>query len=415
MTIDRWREILEVMWRRRLRSVLTALSVAWGIFMLVLLLAAGQGLQNGAKAEFSRNAHNSLYLHARRTSKPHRGMPVGKPIQLRNQDRQLLERVLPGVTFSSARADIGTVVIRRGPQSGGFTVKGCLPDNAIIERSVVTAGRFINPTDQTERRKVAVIGSRVRAALFGENADPLGEELVLGNVVFKVVGVFDEAEEQSEQETVYIPLSTAQLVWARADRVERVMVTLGPAAGQSSGAAADADAIRPEVQRVLARRHGFAADDERALYIWSSDEMWKRFARLFAGIRTFVWLIGLGTILAGVVGVSNIMLISVQERTREIGVRKAVGATPRAIVTMIVEEALFITLTSGYLGLVAGVVVVSAVGSVLPPTPYFRQPEVNFGAALAATLVLTLAGVAAGLFPGLRAARINPIAALRVE
>jgi putative ABC transport system permease protein len=411
--LDRFREILDTLWRRKLRTALTALSVAWGIFMLVLLLAAGQGLSNGAKAEFSRNAQNSVFVFPGRMSMPHEGNPVGKPVQLRNEDHALMLRSLPAIGLSSARADMGPVVLRRGAQSSAFTVKSCLPDNDIIERSQVLEGRFVSWTDHGERRKVAVIGTRVKQALFGADEPVVGADLQVGRFTFKVIGVFFEEDEQSEQETVYIPLGTAQLLWGRGDRLDRVIFTLDPQG--TAAARTDAKGLIERARLLLAARHEFSPDDKQAVFMWSSDEMFQRFEALFRGIRAFVWLIGLGTILAGVVGVSNIMLISVQERTREIGVRKAVGAMPRTIVAMILQEALLITVVSGYLGLVAGVALVTGVKAVLPPTPYFRQPDVSLGVGLAATGVLAVAGVLAGLFPALRAARVNPIAALRVE
>jgi putative ABC transport system permease protein len=406
---DRWREILETLWRRKLRTALTALSVAWGIFMLVLLLAAGEGLSNGAKAEFSRNAQNSVFVFPGRLSKPHEGNPVGKPVQLMNEDYSQILRTVPSLGASSARADLGTVVIRRGSLSSGFTVKGCLPGNEILEKSVVLDGRFVSETDHLERRKVAVIGTRVRDALFTAKDTPVGAEIQIGRFTFVVIGVFEEEGEQSEQETLYIPLGTTQLLWGRGQKLDRLIFAATTRTPDEN------KEVVESVRGLLASRHRFARDDKQAVYMWSSDETFQRFESLFRGIRTFVWLIGLGTILAGVVGVSNIMLISVQERTREIGVRKAVGAQPSAIVGMILQEALVITLVSGYLGMVAAVAVVTAVKAVLPPTPYFRQPDVDLAVGLAATAVLAVAGVAAGLFPALRAARINPIKALRVE
>jgi putative ABC transport system permease protein len=407
--LDRWREILEVLWRRKLRTALTALSVAWGIFMLVLLLAAGQGLSNGARAEFQRNAQNSVYIFPGRMSQPHRGNPIGKAVQLRNDDQDLARRTMPNMDLASARADLGRQLVRRGPRTSGFTVKGCLPDNAAIEKTVLVSGRFISAADQSERRKVAAIGIKVKRTLFPGDEDPLGAEIAIGHVVFRVIGVFEEEEEQAEQETVYLPLSTTQLVWGRGDRLDRVLFTLQERPGGDTSA--DLDTLKT----TLAGHHGFSREDPQAIYLWSSDETYLRFQGLIRGIQTFVWLIGLGTILAGVVGVSNIMLISVRERTREIGVRKAVGAPPSAIIGMILQESLAITLMSGYLGLVAAVATVNAARSLLPTTPYFRNPDVDLGVGLAATALLTVAGMLAGLFPARQAARINPIAALRVE
>jgi putative ABC transport system permease protein len=255
----------------------------------------------------------------------------------------------------------------------------------------------------------------------------VGEQLEIARIPFTVIGLFEAETEEWEQQTIYIPLSTAQLLltWgsrgptppgqpppqprAIGNRLERFGFTVGNATAAQTNAAIEH--LRVE----LAARKGFAPDDKQALRMWNNQEVYERFRGLFTGIRTFVWLIGLGTILAGVVGVSNIMLISVQERTREIGVRKAVGAPPSSIIAMILQEAMAVTLVSGYLGLCAGVALVSFAQNVIPPSPFFRHPEVDILVGLGATGVLVVAGMLAGLFPALRAARISPIAALRVE
>jgi putative ABC transport system permease protein len=302
-----------------------------------------------------------------------------------------------------------TVSTRRGQHRGIFEVRGCLPGNELIEKSELLRGRFINAEDQRERRKVAVIAVKVEQALFPGNEPSLGASIQIGQTVFTVVGVFEEQQDEDEQQTIYIPLGTAQMLLKNAGRIDDMTFTVGDASAEESAQAIET------LTGLLARRYGFAPDDKRALRVWNMQEVNERFQKLFAGIRAFVWLIGLGTILAGVVGVSNIMLISVQERTREIGVRKAVGATPSSIVAMILQEALAITLVSGYLGLVAGVAVVTGAQALLPDAPYFRHPDVDLTVGVGATAVLVVSGVLAGLFPALRAARVNPITALRVE
>jgi putative ABC transport system permease protein len=419
--IDRWREILEVMWRRKLRTALTALSVAWGIFMLVVLLAAGNGLANGAEAEFSRDAMNSVWVNGWRMSKAHEGNPIGKFVRLYNDDHELAREKLPIVDLSSPIVGINGRV-RRGIQTASFNVQGVLPDYDLIEKTDLTEGRFISPDDLRERRKVAVIGGKVKENLFPRDADAIGQTIEIARNAFTVIGVFYAETEEWEQQTIYIPLSTAQLLltWGGrpgsgdvprpiGNRIERFVFTVGEATAAQTGSAIE------ELRGLLSLRKGFAPDDKQAVRMWNNQEVYERFRGLFRGIRTFVWLIGLGTILAGVVGVSNIMLISVQERTREIGVRKAVGAPPSSIIAMVLQEALAITLVSGYLGLCAGVALVSFAQRVIPPSPFFRRPEVDLTVGMMATAVLVVAGMLAGLFPALRAARVNPIAALRVE
>jgi putative ABC transport system permease protein len=408
--LDRWREILEVLWRRKLRTLLTALSVAWGIFMLVVLLGAGNGLSNGAEAEFSRDATNAVWVNAGRLSKPYQGQPIGKVVRFHMDDYQLVKDQVTIADRKSARwQGSGQLPVTRGTRSASYPVRGVHPDHEEIEKTIVFEGRYLNDEDLRERRKVAVVGIKVRDALFAPGEEAIGAGIRIGNAWFEVVGLFREEDEESEEQTIYVPITTTHLVYSGNDEVHTVMFTVGDTSAEKT------DEVVEDLRRQLAARHHFSPEDRRAVFVWNSQEMSEKFHSLFAGIRSFIWIIGLGTILAGVVGVSNIMLISVQERTREIGVRKAVGAPPASIVLMIVEEALAITLVSGYLGLVAGVATLALAQKMLPPTPFFRRPDVDLAVALGATAVLTVAGVVAGLFPALRAARINPIAALRVE
>jgi putative ABC transport system permease protein len=408
--LDRWREILDVMRRRKLRTALTALSVAWGIFMLVVLLAAGEGLANGAETQF---------VFPFRLSKPHKGNPIGKGVNLDVGDEELARERLSIAELSSGIRSLNGIV-SHGRRNASFNVMGVRPDYGSIEKSEVVSGRYLSADDERERRKVAVIGVKVQRLLFAPDEEPIGQTIEIQRFPFLVVGVFDEPEEDDEAQNIYIPLATHHLILSWGGQkgstqpavrrwIERFVFTVGDATGdETEGAISD-------LRAMLSDKKGFAPDDLWAVRFINAQEIYERFRRLFTGIRTFVWLIGLGTILAGVVGVSNIMLISVQERTREIGVRKAVGAPPSSIIAMILQEALAITLVSGYLGLVAGVALVTFVQSVLPPQPFFRRPDIDFGTAITATIVLAVAGMLAGLFPALRAARVQPIAALRVE
>ncbi len=407
--LDRWREIVDVLARRKLRTALTALSVAWGIFMLVALLAAGNGLASGIEASFSRDATDSVWVNPGVMSKPFAGNPVGRPIFLDDADRELVPAAVPFAENLSASVQVGERTTRHGARQGSFTVVGCEPPYEFIERLDAQTGRFLNAADLAERRKVVVLGRKVAESLFAPGDDPRGADVTIGSAVFQVVGVVaDESDDWSEQ-AIFMPLSTARLALGTGARIGSFSFTVGAVSVEDSEAAMQA------LIRLLAARKNFAPDDKRAVRIWNNRESSGRFQGLFAGIRLFVWIIGLGTILAGVVGVSNIMLISVAERTREIGVRKAIGAKPAAIVLMIVEEAIVITLVSGYLGLVAAVAAVTAAGRMMPKTEYFATPVVDLGVGLAATAVLVVAGTLAGLFPARRAARVNPIVALRTE
>jgi putative ABC transport system permease protein len=406
--VERWSEILEVLRRRKLRTVLTALSVAWGIFMLVVLLAAGNGLANGVQAAFQRDAVNSVWLMPGLMGKPWQGNPIGRRIQLYDDDLAYVQKTVPQLMAVDARFGPGERVISRGPRQRRSEIRGCLPGRAEVHPMPFSRGRFINDQDVAEHRRVTVLEQKAVDALFVAGEDPIGSFINVGGAPLQVVGVFEEAEDESEQGLVYLPLTTAQLVFGGGNRLHQISFTVASNLEETIAAT-------NELLRGLSGRKGFAPDDRRALRVGNQQEMFARLTGLFAGIRAFVWLIGLGTILAGVVGVGNIMLISVAERTREIGLRKAIGAPPSVIVRMIVEESLVLTVTSGYLGLCVAVAVVTGAAKVLPKTDYFSHPEVNLGVGLAATGVLVIAGILAGLFPAVRAARVNPITALRVE
>jgi putative ABC transport system permease protein len=255
---------------------------------------------------------------------------------------------------------------------------------------------------------VCVIGSKVREILFG-NHDPVGEYLNIRGLAYKVVGEFEDVGGENELRKIYVPISTAQLVYNQPETIHQLIFTVGDASVEQS------QAIAEQARAVLAKNHGFSVDDRRALRIGNNLEQFTRLTGVFRWIRIFVWVVGIGTLLAGIVGIGNIMLISVAERTREIGVRKALGATPASIIRMVLGEALVLTGVSGYAGLVAGVAVVELVAARFPEAPFFRQPSVGLDVALGATLLIMCAGALAGFFPAYRAARVNPIVALRSE
>ncbi|MDZ4695033.1 MAG: ABC transporter permease [Deltaproteobacteria bacterium] len=409
--LDRWREIMATLARRKLRTALTALSVAWGIFMLVVLLAAGQGLSNGAENAFADDAANSVYVQPGRTRIAHAGHGPRRRIQLTNEDLDLLAKAVPVADRTSARFRPRTDARASfRDRQGDFQVSGVQPDHQFLEKTTMEEGRYINDADIAERRKVAVIGLAVAQRLFRDLETPIGQMMNLGKNRFRVIGTFSDTGEQREQETIYIPVTTAQLSFAGGNRIDSIVFSVGETSVEES------NALVEDLQRRLAEKHSFSPVDKGALRVFNRHEFYQKLGKVLWGIRMFVWLIGLGTIMAGVVGVGNIMLIAVKERTREFGMRKALGATPGSIVAMVLEEALVITTVSGYVGLVAGVALVEFAKRILPTdTGFFREPDVNIGVGIAATAVLVVAGLAAGFWPARRAARINPIEALRAE
>jgi putative ABC transport system permease protein len=406
---DLLRELLDTLRASKLRTAATALSVAWGIFMLVILLGAGRGIQNGVETNFRDDAVNSIWIYSGRTSKAHAGYGINRAIRFQNDDYDAIIDAFDVVEHATARFYLkGEFTVRYGREVSAYEVRACHPGHQHIENSIITRGRFLNARDLELRRKVAVIGPKVVTRLFAKR-DPIGKWVDISGTPYRVVGLFKDDGWEGENAKIYIPISTAQTAYGGGDRIHQMMFTIGDATTQQSRQIAE------DAKRIMAARHGFAVDDKRAVHVRNSLEGAERINSLFEAISVFIWIVGIGTILAGIVGVSNIMLISVRERTKEIGLRKALGATPRTIVGQIVMEALIITSVSGYLGLMAGLGVLEAVRTYVPPNDYFRNPEANLSVVVGATILLIIAGVLAGYFPARVAARINPVEALRSE
>jgi putative ABC transport system permease protein len=407
MSVDGLRETLEVLRRNKLRTSLTALSVAWGIFMLVLLLAAGNGLRHGVEYDFRDEATNSIWVRSAKTSVPFRGQGPGRPVNLDDGDIEALMREVPDIEYMTGRYYVrGPLPVSRGNASATFDVRGCHPDHQFLERTIILSGRFIDELDIRSRRKVAVIGPTVTKALFG-NEDPLGQEINIRGVNYTVVGEYDDQGGEGELRRIYIPITTAQLVYHGQNRVHHIMFTTG-------GAGLDESAAMAKQSRdILGQRHAVSPSDRRALVVTNNLLQFRKLMDIFDWIRSFVWMVGLGTLFAGIVGVSNIMIISVQERTLEIGIRKAIGASPASIITMILSEAVLITSVAGYTGLTAGIGCVELFRHYLPQNEYIRDPSVDVRVGLIAIALLVLTGGLAGILPARKAARVRPVVAMR--
>lgn len=408
--LDKWQEIFSTIEKNKLRTFLTGFSVAWGIFMLIILQGSGIGLQNGVSNEFRSSATNAIWMWNGQTSKAHAGMKPGRNIQMTNEDYEYIARTVKGVELISSRYQLwsGNTVSYKN-EYGSFSIRGIHPDYAIVEQLTVTEGRFINEKDQQETRKSVIISLKVKEALFKNGEEALDKYVQLNGIPFKVVGVFNDDDGRDDNmQLVYVPIATAQKVFGAGRDVQGMVVTVGNATE------AEATLIEEEIKSKLAARHHFDVTDERAMFFWNSVEEFQKFKKLFASISMFIWVIGIGTIIAGVVGVSNIMMIVVKDRTKEIGIRKALGATPGSIISLIMQEAILITGFAGYIGLVLGVGLLELISKSID-TPFFKQPEVNIQIAVGATLLLIVAGALAGFIPARRAASIKPIEALRDE
>lgn len=408
LLFDELAEVFQSIRRHRVRTVLTAFGVFWGIFILVLLLGAGIGLRRGAENLFRDDAVNSVWVESEKTSIPFAGYGPGRAIEMTIDDLEQIAEEIPGVENISPRKRLpGQYTVTHGQRSGSFEILGIYPGYAETEKTLLRKGRLLNHFDVQEHRKVVVIGERVVELLFGSE-NPIGRWVSINGVAFQVVGTFtDEGGWEGELLRIYIPYSTLRLAFDYEPTVSLITFTL--AEGYSG------DSLEAPIRRLLARRHRFDPKDPSAVYVYAMDQRYQKIQTLFLGLNVFVSLVGLGTLLAGVVGVSNILLVSVKERTREIGVRKALGAAPLAILRMILLEALAITLTAGYLGLLAGAGLIEAVRRSGAKADFFRDPEVPLPLAISALIVLIIAGLIAGLLPAWQAVRIRPVEALRSE
>jgi putative ABC transport system permease protein len=405
--LDKWQEILQTINKNKLRTFLTAFSVAWGIFILMVLLGAGQGLRNGAEHEFMNDAINSIWINGGETSIPYKGLQADREIQLTNEDYKMVRAKIDGVDHITAAWDSPSRTLTYKREHGGFTVRPCLPDHKFLENAQIIQGRFINEMDQEQSRKVCVMGQPVKKTLFKEE-DPIGKYIDVEGIPYKVIGVFYD-QSSSDMNRIYIPLSTAQKAYNGKNNVGVIWVGTGKEGVEKS------NQMLMEIRKLLAARHNFDVNDYSAINANNNTVEYVRIMNLLESIRIFIWIIGIGTLIAGVVGVSNIMMIVVKERTKEIGIRKALGATPFSIVSLIIQEAILITAVAGYIGLSSGVFLIEAFRKFTPPSDFFRNPEVDFNVAVSATVLLIIAGAMAGLFPALRAARIEPVIALRDE
>jgi putative ABC transport system permease protein len=409
LDLDTWQEIFDTIRTNKLRSFLTGFSVAWGIFMLIVLLGSGQGLGHGVESQFKDDAINSIWVFPGQTSVPYKGLKPGRNVQLTNEDRDGIRTGVEGVEHITSRFRIsGNLRVRYRNETSTFDVRCVHPDHLYLEKTIITEGRFLDEPDLKELRKVAVIGVRVKDALF-KKEPALGKYIEVNGVAFKVVGIFTDEGGEGEQEKIYLPISTAQRAFGGYNKVGQIMMTTGSApVEQTKG-------MTKEIRQKLADTHTYSVDDTRAAFVSDNNENFARIMNVILGIRVFVWIVGIGTILAGVVGVSNIMMITVRERTREIGVRKALGATPYSIVALILQESILITSVAGYIGLVLGIAVLEVAQKFIPKDGFFVNPEVSLTVAIEATVLLVLAGTFAGFVPARRAASVRPVEALRNE
>ena len=422
--IDRelWSEIWQVLTTNRLRTLLTASGIFWGVFILIVMLGFGNGIQAGVNKSLAGYATNALYLWGQSTSVPYQGLPPGRPINLNNEDTQALLTKVPGIDVLAPRIRLSSYRGRNDVNSDNKVtdaeVSGDIPAFRHVLPMSLPYGRFINQIDLDQKRKVAVIGERIHDDLFGKEVNPVGRQIQIRQISFTVIGVFKPKHYGSNRERmgslVITPLPTFQQVFNFGDAVG--FYAMIPKSGLRT------EEVGVEMRQVLRQRHRVSPEDNRAYGDWNSESEFLQIQRLFIGIRAFVWTVGLATLLAGVLGVSNIMLIAIRERRREFGIRKSIGATPRSVITMVLAETATLVGVSGVLGLFAGLLALFVVDLITRPITksvdaevYFDTPTIDLNVAVAAILALAVASLLATLIPARHAMNIDPVEALRAE
>jgi putative ABC transport system permease protein len=417
--VEKWQEIFNTLSQHKLRTALTAFGVFWGIFMLTVLLGAGRGLENGVKDGFP-PIPNFIFIWPQGvTQLPYQGMPTGRQIQLKADDIEAIQKNVASVGMIKGQNSVGLwggsppYTVHKS-KNGAFAVQGGFAGIENIVNMRIVEGRTFDALDEQQRRKVALIGERVKSQLFGKDERVVSADLTINGISFQVIGVFrslSPGNQQQEEERIYLPNDTLRYAFNQVGWVGDFVVRPKPGL--------HARIVEEDVKRYLAKRNRVNPDDKGVFGSFNFQNEYDKIQGLFAGIKAFSWVVAIGTILAGAIGVGNIMLIVVKERTREIGLRKALGATPASIVTMIMQESVFITAVAGYTGLVVGALLLQVIAKMLEAgggkSGFFSRPELDFRTAVIALVVLVVSGVLASLMPAARAAAVNPIVALQEE
>jgi len=403
---DRWQEIFETIRKNKLRTFLSGFTVALGIFIFVILFGLGNGLKNTFAEFFMDDSTNTLWLNPGKTTKPYKGFKKDRRIEFDNTDLAdikanfpfYLETITPRITRSA--------LVKYKNESDNYTTRGISPANQDVEKSILMEGRFLNTRDISEKTKVVVIGRLVAEDLF-KNENPIGKYLDIGSVMFRVVGVFQDSGGDREERVIFMPFTTRQLIEKNNDKVDQIVVTFPPRIGHAGSLA-----FEKKLRLFLKQKKSVDPTDSGGIYIRNAADNFKRNQQFAEVLQLIVTFVGLGTLIAGIIGISNIMVFVVKERTKELGIRKALGATPRSVIQLILQESIFITLISGYIGMLLGILLLKNIGLKLEDF-FIKNPYIDNGTALWATFILVLFGAIAGYIPAKRAAKIKPIIALR--
>lgn len=417
---DIWQEIYSTIKRNKLRTFLTGFAVAWGIFMLIVLLGAGNGLINAFEQSASERAMNSIKIFPGWTTKPYDGLKEGRNISLDNKDLDASARLFPdNIIIAGANLWQNDVNLSFGSEYVNLTLGGVFPNHTDVEAVKLYEGRFINDVDMKERRKVIILHKLTAEILFGKShKNPIGQFVNANNIVYQVVGLYNDKGDKGEK-AAYIPFSTLQIIYNKGDKLGNIIMTTKNLPSEESN-----KEFEERYRKMMSANHRFDPSDNSAIWIWNRFTDYLRQQKSTSILNLSIWIIGLFTLLSGIVGVSNIMLITVKERTREFGIRKALGAKPVSILWLVIVESVFITTLFGYIGMIAGIGATEWMNAIFGnqtmdagmfSETVFLNPTVKIGTAINATLTLIIAGTLAGIFPARKAAMIRPIEALRAE
>ncbi|KXO00373.1 multidrug ABC transporter ATP-binding protein [Aequorivita aquimaris] len=416
---DSWAEIIEALSSNWFRTVMTAFGVLWGIFILVILLAAGNGLENGIKQGFNGMATNSMFMWAQTASQPYKGLPKGRRYNFKTDDVDAIKQQVPGLRFVSPRNQLGgfrgSNNVVRGLQTGAFNVYGDYPEIIQQQPMDITSGRFINYSDINEKRKVAIIGSGVQSALYEPNEEVIGSYIKINGVNFLVIGTYkkkgNNGDPEEMQKEIYVPFTSFSQAFNMGDIVGWMAITAEDGSSITN--------LKSQIFDVVKTRHTINPNDERAVGNFDLYQEYSKINGLFTALNFVAYFVGILVLLSGIIGISNIMLIVVKERTKEIGIRRALGATPWSIRAQVLLESIFLTIISGMAGIVLATAVLWFVNYQLSGMDtsemMFINPSVNIGVVFIALTILIVSGLLAGLIPAQNAIKVKPVEALRTE
>jgi len=407
--LDRWREIFQSINKNRLRSVMSGFTVAFAILLFTLLFGVASGLGNFFKSAFADDAQNMMFVRVWKTTKPYKGLQTGRAIQLKNTDyNYVTEEYEDQIQYQSARI-YKNFSIKYKNEASTYNVRAVHPDHQFLEKTLMDQGRYLNNRDLREKSKVIVIGRLVKKDLFGEKP-ALGKRVNVNGSSFLIIGIFSDEGGDNEERMAYIPVTTAQMMYGNNDYINQINLGYNPSLSTDA-----AIAFGKKVERDMRNRLNIHPDDQSALSVRNMAEANKFVGILMFALFLIIGFIGSGTLVAGIIGISNIMIFVIKERTKEFGIRKALGATPGSIVGMVVQESVLITTLAGYFGLTLGTYILTAIGNSLEEKYFIKDPSVSPGIVIGATVVLIISGLIAGYVPAKRAARIKPIEALRAD